>query len=239
MPFTVLITVLIVEEQLSVRKALERLLESLNLRFRSVSNAAQAQQEAALQPPDLVISSLTLPDQSGLELCRALSQQDLKVVLLGAVAWPEAQAAGAVGSLGMPLELPELRTLLGRLYGPPGNADAPTAFSPAQLRLQQLLARPGVLALTTYDRHSGQMLREFGEALPRLLGQQLPSTFEAVRWLGGASDAPCTFQIDCGGRCLLIFEEASALIACLLRDSARASLMKYWLSSADSAVEKP
>ena len=38
--------VLVVESQIGVRKALERLLEGLGLRFRSVSSGAQAERES-------------------------------------------------------------------------------------------------------------------------------------------------------------------------------------------------
>ena len=221
--------VLIVEEQLGVRKALERLLESIGVRFQSVSSAAQAQREVQAQRPDLILSSLTLPDQGGLELCRALSD-DCKVVLLGVVDTAAAQAVGAVGTLHLPVERAELQTLLRSLFGPMLLAADPAALTPLQARIQQVLARPGMLALSAYDA-SGQVLCEFGERLPGTLGQQAITTFEELHWLSDGSPLPCTMQIECGARCLLLVKETGLLLACLLRDSASASVMKYWLST--------
>jgi CheY-like chemotaxis protein len=237
--------VLIVEAQLSARKALERMLEGLNLglRFRSVSSAAQAQQEAQSARPDLILSSLSLPDQTGLELCRSLSHEALKVVLLGDVPWDEAQAAGAAGLLGLPLEQGELSSLLDTLFTAPSRSAGAGRPTPtlAQVLLLKLLERPGVLAISAYGP-GGELVEEAGEALPPGLGARARRHLESARWLNQSEStqpgeqtaaAPlCTIQVEYGQRCLLLFEQPSGVIACLLRDSASASLMKYWLRSA-------
>ncbi|WP_293913105.1 response regulator [Deinococcus sp.] len=256
--------VLIVESQLSARKALERLLEGLNLgvRYRSASCAAQAQQEIRVARPDLVLSNLNLSDLSGLELCRSLQadrsqanqpQPDqpqldqppadqLTVVLLGDVAQAEAQAAGAAGVLGLPLEQFELARLLAELFAAPSSvqSDRPSAATLAQVLIRKLLERPGVIAISAYNQ-GGELVEEAGQPLPPELGRRARTYLSAARWLNKseATLAPvpspaalCTIQVEYGARTLLLFEQPSGVIACLLRDSASASLMKYWLRSA-------
>ena len=256
-PTAPLSDVLIAMAQLSARKSLERMLEGLNLglRFRSVSSAAQAQQEAQSIRPDLVLSSLDLPDLTGLELCRSLSDAALTVVLLGDVRHPDAQAAGAAGILGLPLEQGELSALIQTLFARPSGAQHQLADVPtlAQVLIRKLLERPGVIAISAYGQ-GGDLVEEAGESLPPELGRRARTYLKAARWLNRseatvqlpvvrtssvpAPDLPgkalatlCTIQVEYGSRCLLLFEQPGGVIACLLRDSASASLMKYWLRS--------
>ncbi len=228
--------VVVAEAQLGVRKALERLLEGLGLRFRSVNSAAQLRHELRRQRPDLVIVGLSLPDQTGVELCRELQQDLLNVVLLGNLDSHVAQAAGAAGLLRLPLEPFDLAALVHKLLG-----TTPSVLEDGQALLQTLLERPGVLAITTYDA-AGTLRHSAGEHLPPGLGQRARTYLDASRWLSGAglptlrgaglaTKEVCVIQVEYGERCLLIFEQPGGITACVLRDSASASLMKYWLRS--------
>ena len=239
--------VLVVEAQIGVRKALERLLEGLGLRFRSVGSGAQAERESRDWRPDLVIAGLSLPDQSGLELCRKFHQAALPVVLLGDIDPDDAQAAGAAGTLQLPLEAFELSTLIHSLFGTQSQV-APTA---GQLYVEKLLERPGVLAVTFYDAQ-GAPLHSAGIRLPEGLGRRARTSLSDAHWLAqsqssgphdalpplrgaGLATRPLgVIQVEYGERCLLLFEQPGGIVACLLRESASASLMKYWLRSSNS-----
>ncbi|AWN22356.1 hypothetical protein DKM44_03155 [Deinococcus irradiatisoli] len=229
--------ILVAEARLGVRKALERLIEGLGMRPRSVSSAAQLRRELLRQRPDVVILGLGLPDEDGAALCRELQPEQLNVLLLGQIDEGAARVAGAAGVLQLPLEPLELAAQLHHLLG-----TAPPELGDTQL-LQQLMERPGVLAITTYDA-AGTLKRSAGDELPMGLGQRARTYLDASRWLGGAGEGLpalrgaglatrelCVIQVEYGERCLLLFEEPGGITACLLRDSASASLMKYWLRS--------
>ena len=236
-----------VEPQLGTRKALERSLEGLGLRSRSVISGAQAQRETQHWRPDLILINVTLPDQSGLELCRALQQSPggaLRVVLLGEVETAAAHAAGASGTLNLPLDLGELSHLLQTFF----DIKRPEALPANHLALlEQLLKRPGVIAITTYTPQ-GDVQHTVGPPLPEDLGQQAGRYLASARWLADSSEASVpalrgeglaarslgVIQVEYGERCLLMFEHTGGLTACLLRDSSSASLMKFWLRSADT-----
>lgn len=236
--------VLVVEAQIGIRKALERLLEGLGLRFRSVGSGVQAERESREWRPDLVIAGLTLPDQSGLELCRKLRRDSLPVVLLGDIGWNDAQAAGAAGTLRLPLEAFELSKLIHSLLG----TRAQVAPPPDLLFAEKLMERSGVLAVSCYDAQ-GAPQHSVGLRLPEGLGQRARTFLADAHWLAeGQGTAPHVsmpplhgaglatkplgvIQVEYGERCLLLFERPGGIVACLLRDSASASLMKYWLRS--------
>lgn len=242
--------VLVVEAQIGVRKALERLLEGLGLRFRSVSSGVQAERESRERRPDLVIAGLALPDQSGLELCRKLRQDALPVVLLGDIGWNDAQAAGAAGILPLPLEAPELSKLIHSLFGTQSQVAPPAG----QVYAEKLLERPGVLAVTCYDAQGG-LLHSAGLRLPEGLGRRAGTSLSDAHWLAegqgtvlqgtlpplrgaGLATRPLgVIQVEYGERCLLLFERPGGIVACLLRDSTSASLMKYWLRSSISVEQ--
>ncbi|WP_420594958.1 response regulator [Deinococcus sp.] len=230
--------ILVVEAQLGVRKALERQLEHLGLRSRSAVSAAQALREVDSLRPDLVLISSNLPDQSGLELCRALCP-DLRVVLLGEVNRNAGQQAGAWAVLALPIEPLQLWQMVSTLLEDdalPAPLARPTGETATPNTLaQQLLARPGVLAVSVYDS-AGMCLARVGMPLPRHLGQRTRTYFNSARWLANppASEPICSIQVDYGGRCLLLIEQPGQIIACLLRDSASASVVKYGLRAPDA-----
>lgn len=66
--------VLLVEDELPIRKFVGAALESADLLFDAVGTAKQALQHAAQQPPDLVILDLGLPDMDGQEVIRRLRE---------------------------------------------------------------------------------------------------------------------------------------------------------------------
>ena len=202
--------------------------------------------KAASWQPDLVIAGLSLPDQSGVELCRKLRQAALPVVLLGddrRRALPRRQVRRAPCTCRW--KRSNSRTLIHALLGTQSQG-APTA---GQLYVEKLLERPGVLAVTFYDAQGGP-LHSAGIRLPEGLGRRARTSLSDAHWLAqsqssGPHDCPAAaawsgagapgrsgvIQVEYGERCLLLFEQPGGIVACLLRESASASLMKYWLRS--------
>jgi DNA-binding response OmpR family regulator len=78
--------ILIVEDDPAVSTALQIRLNSAGYQARVASEGKTAIKEAALDPPDLVILDVKLPDMDGYEVCRTLRKQyqpwELPVVVL-------------------------------------------------------------------------------------------------------------------------------------------------------------
>jgi DNA-binding response OmpR family regulator len=80
-------TILVIEDDARIQKALERLFMAENYEFRSASDGAEGLKLAAGVAPDAVILDLMLPGMSGREICRTLKQSypDTPVVILSAI----------------------------------------------------------------------------------------------------------------------------------------------------------
>jgi CheY-like chemotaxis protein len=109
------VRVLIAEDDPCVREALTRLVEHFGHVAVAVPDGAVALETVSVFPPDLVLSDITMPEVSGLELCRRLktapATRHIPVVLitgLGDEHRPVAVAAGADGFLNKPVRIPDL-----------------------------------------------------------------------------------------------------------------------------------
>ncbi|GGL10311.1 response regulator [Deinococcus radiotolerans] len=107
------ITVLVVDDSVSVRKALERILAPQGYLIRMADSAESALD--TLDPlPDLVLADILMPGMSGLELARILMDRQLNVPVMlmsgivDEVTQRDAQAAGARGVLRKPFTPAEL-----------------------------------------------------------------------------------------------------------------------------------
>jgi len=65
-------SILVVDDERPIRRALEVTLGKEGYRVRAATDAAEALTMAALDPPDLVILDLMLPDADGADVCRQL-----------------------------------------------------------------------------------------------------------------------------------------------------------------------
>ena len=101
------------------------------------NSGADGLQRIAVEPPDVILLDLRLPDQSGLEVYQQIRRIDARIPVIfitmakGADAAIEAMKQGAFDYLFKPLDLHELRRLVGeahevarRMREPAG----PTAF---------------------------------------------------------------------------------------------------------------
>jgi CheY-like chemotaxis protein len=110
------VNILIVDDSVSVRKALERLLAPRNFAVTSVSSAEHALESVAQQTPSLVIADIVMPGMNGFELTQRLKASDhhkhIPVLLISgivdAAVQAQAKEAGAQGVVSKPFTPEEL-----------------------------------------------------------------------------------------------------------------------------------
>ncbi len=81
--------ILIVDDSVSVRKALERILNSQDLDVRSADSAEQALQFLTTEKPELIIADVVMPGMDGFELTQVLKADDnfshIPVILISGI----------------------------------------------------------------------------------------------------------------------------------------------------------
>jgi two-component system KDP operon response regulator KdpE len=87
---------LIVDDEVQIRRLLRLTLESAGYRVREAENGALGLNEAAVQRPDAVILDLSLPDLSGLEVLRRLREWSQIPILILSVHGEEANKIAAL-----------------------------------------------------------------------------------------------------------------------------------------------
>ncbi|MBX8464512.1 response regulator [Deinococcus sp. RIT780] len=153
-------TILVVDDSVSVRKALERILAPQGYAVRMADSAENAL--LALEPlPDMILADILMPGMSGLELARILGDRQLNIPVMlmsgivDEVTQRDAQAAGACGVLRKPFtptELlpaiePHLQAALARRQdGPASTEPAPAVSEPAPVPAPQAAAAPAAPA---------------------------------------------------------------------------------------------
>ncbi len=115
-----LVTTLIVDDEDPVRSTLRRFLEALGHEAITAATGAEAIREIARRKITCVLLDVRLPDMSGLDLVRALIEQDSYLAILMLTAVNDAHAAalcmqrGAMDYLVKPIDLPELERAITR-----------------------------------------------------------------------------------------------------------------------------
>ena len=126
--------ILVIDDELQIRRLLRITLEAGGYRVREAENASLGLNEAAVQRPDAIILDLSLPDMSGLDVLRRLREWSHTPVLILSVQGDEtakiaALDAGADDSLTKPFGggelLARIRVLLRRAQ-PVGEASIAT-----------------------------------------------------------------------------------------------------------------
>ncbi len=92
--------ILVVEDQDSIRKLIEALVQARGYAVTAVANGAKAIDVASVEPPDLVLLDLMLPGQyDGFEVCRRLradpATATIPVVIISALDDAESRARAA------------------------------------------------------------------------------------------------------------------------------------------------
>ena len=111
-------TILVVDDELNIRRVLERAFANEGYQVHTAENGHQALRLLAETPCDLMLSDVVMPDMTGLELLKRARQQhpNLQVVLMTAYgtipAAVEAMRAGAYDFLTKPLDMERLRKVV-------------------------------------------------------------------------------------------------------------------------------
>lgn len=178
--------VLVVDDSLSVRRALERMLAPRGLSVTGARDGAEALERLAAERPDLVICDVMLPEVDGYEVCRFVRRRSelagVPVLLISGVKSPEveerAAAAGASGVLAKPFTAESLVERLQGLVEP--DAGSPGEAVPTKNELLAEARRlPGFRAAWVLDPE-GEDARNGGEATP-------PELLATIRHAGAAA----------------------------------------------------
>ena len=154
---------MIVEDDPTVRTAVQRYLGANGYRIDAFGNGVAAQRAVQADPPDLLIVDRMLPGISGDELCRDVrTRSALPIIMLTALGEVEQRIegleAGADDYLGKPFALRELLLRVGALLRRSRAADAPVRemargdflIDPARRRVR-VRGREVVLAAREYE----------------------------------------------------------------------------------------
>jgi CheY-like chemotaxis protein len=93
-------TILIIEDHASVRMLLARVLEEAGYQVYEAANGRQGLEQFRVQPVDLVITDLEMPEMNGLEVILELTRAflDVKVMAMSGRAADELQKAKLLGA---------------------------------------------------------------------------------------------------------------------------------------------
>jgi CheY-like chemotaxis protein len=146
--------VLIVDDSLTVRKVVERILESRQMQVLQASLGTEAIERIQREEPDLVVCDVLLPDREGYEVCQYVKSHprlDGTPVLLisGIVNAAVVDRAARVGSAGVmqkPFSAEELTRKVGDLLAlaaPARAGDGPAAVVPSPAAVPLTPAKNG------------------------------------------------------------------------------------------------
>ena len=229
------VDLLVIEPSVSMRKTLERLLESNGYTMRGVVRGEDAEQQIRRQRPDLILSEVNLPGGGGLEWCQQFRLAGLPVLLMSEDVTEhlerDSQNAGALELLSKPLAEGTLLRRLAHHLKLPAPAAPPRVVEATSTLLGSLMTRPGILGTVLLGPRA-ELLERLGSPIPEAL--YLPFLALAKRNCpssrGGSStpvpeplspeplsaeDRPAgqvqppeqvqTMQLDYPGHCLLLF----------------------------------
>ena len=188
--------VLVVDDSISVRKALERVLAPRQMEVSAAASGEQALEQLRLQVPDLLIVDVVMPGMSGFELCSSLKAdaalQHVPVILISGIVdegvIAQARAVGALSVVSKPFTpdelFPKIDAALQHLSvksevvpAPPAAIPAPaipatpSGSTPLESSLEAFLEKSEVETVAVVHRN-GTVLASRGKALldPALFG---------------------------------------------------------------------
>lgn len=234
--------IFVVDDSISVRKALELALSREGLNVRTAASAEAALEQLGHEPTDLVIADVIMPGQSGFELCELIKADDryrhVPVLIISgnvdADTRQRAQAVGAVGVLKKPFRQEELLPAVQRALAsvsqaqpvgvqapaPSTAASGPTDSSrPSASAALQALQTPGTLSAALIGQ-DGQMLEHQGEPLPENIGLFARFYLGTADFLAGQLGERSAQQLDLdlGGKRLTIRPLEGQLLLTVHRD---------------------
>ena len=106
-----IVSILVVDDDASVRRVIRRMLESAGYAVREAPNGKAAMLEFKQRPADLLITDIFMPEQEGMETIGAMRREhpELRIIAISGVAGNHylkmAQLMGAYATLQKPLRL--------------------------------------------------------------------------------------------------------------------------------------
>lgn len=244
--------VLVVDDSLSVRKALEKILTP-RLTVSSAVSGEDARSQLEGLAPDLVIADVLMPGISGFELCRELKDSarhgGVPVLLISGIVddavRAQAEEAGALGVIRKPFTpgdlLPVVEEALAAAPPRPQAASEHTVvasvppaapLSDPNPLLAELLTKPGVSGAVIFDR-AGAVVAARGQTdTLGALGHYLRFYTATAAVLGGRLEAGAlhALQLEYDRQTLLAVPlDAAHVLACLVQDAASVGMVKFML----------
>jgi len=245
--------VLVVDDSLSVRKMVERALETKGLDVVAASSGAEAMERLGSVMPDLVVCDVVMPDVDGYRICefvRAHSTLSATPVLLisgivNSAVLDRALQVGSSAVLCKPFTADDLTRKVDELLGThAGVAPEPVSFTAAgsghlavlpdlKTALGQLVAMPGVPLAALVDRE-GFLIEACGELgvaaeVAGALAACLAESSEGIgREMGQGALSSMILDYE-AGMVLLHTAGPSAILAVLLRDPTALGKVRYYI----------
>lgn len=124
--------VLVVDDSLSVRRAIERMLSPKGLTVTGATDGGEALERLSRERPDLIVCDVMLPEVDGYEVCRFVRGRpdlaEVPVLLISGVSSPEVEeralSAGADGVLPKPFTAETLWTRIEGIVGAGRGSEA-------------------------------------------------------------------------------------------------------------------
>jgi CheY-like chemotaxis protein len=111
-------TVLIVDDEVFLREALELILQMAGYEIHTATHGAEALAMAEEVRPDLVLTDIMMPIMDGVELCRRLKAiRGTPVILMSAAGREAARGAEADAFIAKPFDLDEVEDLVRQFLG--------------------------------------------------------------------------------------------------------------------------
>ena len=245
--------VLVVDDSLSVRKMVERALESKGLEVIAASSGAEAIQRLDSSLPDLIVCDVVMPDVDGYSICESVRAHPVLchtpvLLISGIVNGAVVDRAARVRSsavLRKPFTADDLTRKVDELLAARSDAaPAPDAFQPSvggellampdlKAALGQLVTMPGVSLAALVDRE-GFLIEACGELgvgaeVAGALAACLAESSEGIgREMGQGSLSSMILDYE-AGMLLLHAAGSSAILAVILRDPTALGKVRYYI----------
>jgi CheY-like chemotaxis protein len=248
--------VLVVDDSLSVRKMVERALETKGLEVIAATSGADAMERLDSARPDLIVCDVVMPDVDGYRICEfvrshpVLSRTPVLLIsgIVNSAVLDRAARVQSSAVLRKPFtaddltrKVDELLAAHSRAAGEPAGlpsaaSDEFVALPDLKAVLAQLVAMPGVLLAALVDRE-GFLIEACGELgvgaeVAGALAACLAESSEGIgRELGQGALSSMILDYE-AGMLLLHAAGPSAILAVVLRDPTALGKVRYYVKKA-------